>query len=103
MAARAFSLVATVVRVVASLIGAVILLHAVFWFFRANPANPLVDFAATWRNDFGWFTVDLFTGADMRVPETVNAAIAALVYVVVGSLLSKLIVRLAPAPRAPAK
>ncbi|MGY1739176.1 MULTISPECIES: hypothetical protein [unclassified Blastococcus] len=98
MAARALSVVATVVRVVCSLIGAVILLHAVFWFFKANPANSLVDFATTVREDFGWFTVDLFTTTgDSRVPETVNAAIAALVWVVVGSVLSKLLVRLAPA------
>ena len=102
MAARALDIVATVVRVVCSVIGAVILLHAVFVFFEANPANGLVEFTRTVREDFGWFTVDLFTPDDLEIRETVNSALAALVWVLVGTLLSKVIVRLAPAPRAKA-
>jgi hypothetical protein len=89
-----------VVRVACSLIGAVILLYAVFVFFEANPQNGVVEFARGVREDFGGFTADLFQPADLKLRETVNAAIAALVWVVVGSLLSKLLVRLAPASRA---
>ncbi|SFK87081.1 hypothetical protein [Geodermatophilus ruber] len=99
-ATRAFALLASVVRLVASLIAAVIVLHAVFWFFEANPDNALVSFAAEVRETFGWFTVDLFRPEDAKLGETINAALAALVYVVVGNLLSKLIVRLAPGPKA---
>jgi hypothetical protein len=100
MAARALSVVATVVRVVCSLIGAAILLYAVFVFFEANPQNGVVEFTRGVREDFGGFTTDLFQPSDVKLRETVNAAIAALVWVVVGSLLSKLLVRLAPASRA---
>lgn len=99
-AARVIPLLASVVRLIAALIAALIVLHAVFWFFEANPANPLVEFAADVRETFGWFTIDLFRTEDARLAETINAALAALVYVVAGNLLSKLIVRLAPAPRA---
>ncbi|MGY2085262.1 hypothetical protein [Blastococcus sp. SYSU DS0539] len=96
MTARILSLVAGIVRVVFAVIAAVIVVHAVFVLFEANPANGLVQFAAGWRDSFGWFTEDLFTPSDPKVAEAINAALAALIWVVVGSLLSKLIVRLAP-------
>ncbi|MGY2002040.1 hypothetical protein [Blastococcus sp. SYSU DS1024] len=95
-AARILSLVATIVRVVFAVIAAVIVVHAVFVLFEANPENVLVQFAADWRNSFGWFTRDLFTPSDPKIAEAVNAALAALIWVVAGSLLSKLIVALAP-------
>jgi hypothetical protein len=100
MAARALSVVATVVRVVCSLIGAVILLYAIFVFFEANPANGVVEFARNVREDFGGFTTDLFQPDDLKLRETINAALAAVVWVVVGSVISKLLVRLAPTSKA---
>jgi len=93
---RAFTLVASAVRLVASLVAVVIVLHAVFTFFEANPANALVSAAADVRQRLGWFTVDLFRPSDPRVGETINAAIAALVWVVAGNLVSKLVAKLAP-------
>ncbi len=99
-AARALSLLATVVRVVASVIAALIVAHAVFVLFEANPANPLVEFTTGVRDTFGWFTKDLFTPSDPKIAEAINDGLAALIWVVVGSLLSKLIVRLTPATRA---
>jgi hypothetical protein len=98
--ARVFSLLATVVRVVASVIAGLIVVYALFVFFEANPANPLVEFTRGMRESFGWFTKDLFAPSDPKIAETVNAALAALVWVVAGTLISKLIVRLAPAPTA---
>ncbi len=95
-AARVFSLVATIVRAVCSVIAAVIVIHAVFVLFEANPANALVQFTAGWRDTFGWFTKDLFTPSDPKLAEAINDGLAALIWVVAGSLLSKLIVRLAP-------
>jgi hypothetical protein len=97
---RVIPLLASAVRLVASLIAVVIVLHAVFFFFEANPANALVALAADVRQTFGWFTVDLFRTDDPKLGETINAALAALVWVVVGNLVSKLLVRLAPGVRA---
>ncbi len=99
-AARVFDLLATIVRVVCSVIAAVIVLHAVFVLFEADPVNPLVTFTAGWRDTFGWFTKDLFTPSDPKIAETINDALAALIWVVVGSLVSKLIARLAPSSKA---
>jgi hypothetical protein len=92
---RAFTLVASAVRLIASLVAVVIVLHAVFTFFEATPASTLVSAAADVQQ-LGWFTVDLFQPSDPRVGETINAAVAALVWVVVGSLVSRLIGKLAP-------
>jgi hypothetical protein len=100
--ARVFSLVATIVRVVCSVIAALIVIHAVFVLFEANPQNPLVTFTAGWRDTFGWFTKNLFMPSDPKIAETVNDGLAALIWVVAGSLLSKLILRLTPASKAEA-
>jgi hypothetical protein len=94
--ARVFELIATVVRVVCSVIAAVIVVYAIFVLFEANPANPLVSFAGGWREDFGWFTVNLFTKPNPKMAEVINSVVAAIIWVVAGSLVSKLIVRLAP-------
>ena len=83
-----------------SVIAAVIVLHAVFVLFEANPANPLVTFTAGWRDTFGWFTKDLFTPSDPKIAETINDALAALIWVVVGNLVAKLIAGLAPSAKA---
>jgi hypothetical protein len=101
-APRVFPLLASVVRVVASVIAALIVVHAVFVLFEANPANPLVEFTAGWRDTFGWFTKDLFTPSDPKIAEAINDVLAALIWVVGGNLISKLIVRLAPQPKAKA-
>ena len=101
--ARIFELLATAVRVVCSVIAGVLVAYAVFVFFGANPENGLVAFARGWRETFGWFAIDLFTPADPKIRETVNTAIAAVVWVVAGSLISKLIVRFAPTGKAKAE
>ena len=99
---RVVTLLATVVRVAASVIGAVILLHAVFALFEANPHNPLVELTTSVRDTFGWFTVNLFRMDDQNIAEAINDAIAALIYVVLGNVASKLILRLAPSAGAKA-
>jgi hypothetical protein len=97
---RVISLLATAVRVVAAVIGAIILLHAVFVLFDANPGNPLVEMTTSVRDIFGWFTKNLFRMDDAHIAEAINDAIAALIYVVLGNLLSKLILRFAPSAKA---
>jgi hypothetical protein len=90
------NLLAAAARLVGSVVGGLILLYAVFVFFEANPANALVDFTGGVRRSLGGFTVGLFNPSDPKIAETVNSVIAALVWVVGGSLLSKAITKLAP-------
>jgi hypothetical protein len=99
-AARVLTLLATIVRVVCSVIAGLIVIHAVFVLFEANPANLLVEFTAGVRDTFGWFTKDLFAPSDPKIAEAINDGLAALIWVVVGSLVSKLLVRAAPASKA---
>jgi hypothetical protein len=100
MTARVFDIIATVVRVVASVVAALIVVHAAFVLFEANPHNALVEFTASIRDSFGAFTKDLFTKPNPKMAEVINDVLAALVWVIVGSLLSKLIVRFAPSTKA---
>jgi hypothetical protein len=99
---RVFSLVAAAVRAVAGVIAALILVHAAFVLFGANPQNVLVQFTASVRDTFGWFTKNLFSMDQQNLAEAINDALAALIYVVVGSIVSKVIIRLAPAGKAKA-
>jgi hypothetical protein len=101
--ARWFSLAAAAVRLIGGVIGAVILVHAAFVLFGANPANALVQFTTSWRDNFGWFTKDLFTTTNPKFGEAINDALAAIIYIVVANLISQLIVRLSPAEKAKAK
>jgi hypothetical protein len=101
-AARVFSLLATIARTAATVIAALIVVHAVFVLFEANPQNLLVEFTTSWRDTFGWFTKNLFSPSDPKVAEAVNDALAALLWVVVGMLVSKMIVRLTPASKSKA-
>ena len=91
------TLLAAAVRLVASVVGGLILLYAVFVFFEANPANPLVEFTGGVRRSLGGFTEDLFHPSEPKIAETVNAALAALVWIVGGNVVSKAVSRLAPA------
>ena len=102
-ASRVVTSIAAAVRLVSAVVGGLIVLYAVFVLFEANPTNPLVEFTTAVRNDFGAFTRDLFSPEDPKIAETVNALLAAIVWVLVGNLLSKAIVRLAPRTKSSSK
>ena len=87
----------------APVIGAVILLHAVFVLFDADPANPLVEPTTGVRDTFGWFTENLFRMDDPPSTRPINDAVAALVSVVLGSAASRFILRVAPSATAQAQ
>ena len=95
-ASRVVTSLAAAIRLISSVVGGLIVLYAVFVLFEANPDNPIVQFTAGVRDDLGGFTRDLFTPEDPKIAATVNALIAAIVWVVGGNLLSKAITRLAP-------
>jgi hypothetical protein len=99
---RVLETIASVVRAAFAVIAALILVHAVFVLFEANRANALVELTEGVRDTFGWFTRDLFTKPDATTAEVINDALAAVIWVVVGSFVSKLILRLAPRSRAKA-
>lgn len=89
-------IVAAVVRGVAAVIAAVMVVYALFILFEANPTNGLVTFTNSIYNDFGGFTRDLFTTSNPKFGAAINVGLAAVIWVVAGSIISKLIVRFAP-------
>jgi hypothetical protein len=94
---RILGMVAAVVRGVAAVIAAVILVYAIFVLFDANPQNGLVSFTSSIYDDFGGFTKDLFhTSSNPKYGVAINVGLAAVIWIVAGSVLSKLIVRFAP-------
>ena len=96
-ATRAFTLLATAVRLFASVVAALMVVYAAFVLFEANPANILVRFSGSAYEKFGSFTKDLFTiSSNPTYGVVINVVLAAVIYVVLGSLISKLIVRFAP-------
>jgi outer membrane biosynthesis protein TonB len=95
--ARIFGLLGSLVRTVASVIGGLIIVHAVFVLFGANSHNVLVQFTAGIRDSFGWFTKNLFQPSDKKMAEAINDALAGFIWVFLGSLVAKFIAQLAPA------
>jgi hypothetical protein len=100
---RMLGTVAAVVRGVAAVIAAVVLVYAIFVLFEANPANGLVSFTRGFYSDFGGFTENLFSTSTPKFGQAINVAIAAVIWVVAGSIVSKLIVRFAPSGSTRAK
>jgi zinc transporter ZupT len=95
--ARTIGLLSSLVRTIASIIGGLILVHAVFVLFDATKTNVLVEFTAGIRDTFGWFTKGLFHPSDAKTNEAINDALAGFIWVFLGSLIAKFIARLAPA------
>ena len=79
--ARIFGLLGSLVRTIASIIGGLILVHAVFVLFGANTHNVLVQFTAGIRDSFGWFTKNLFQPSDHTMGEAINDALAGFIWV----------------------
>ena len=100
---RALGIVAAVVRTVCAVIAAIILVYAIFILFEANPTNGLVSFTRGFYDDFGAFTRDLFSTSNPKFGQAINVVIAAVIWVVAGSIVSKLIVRFAPSGSSKAK
>jgi hypothetical protein len=89
-------IVAAIVRGVAAVIAAVMLVYALFILFGANPTNGLVTFTQSIYDAFGGFTKNLFSTDNPKYGAAINVGLAAVIWVVAGSIISKLIVRFAP-------
>jgi len=96
------AVIASLVRLVTSGVAGLLLLHAVFVHFSADPANSLVDAVAGVRDQLGGFARNLFSLADARTAETVDSAVAAAVWLVGGQLVARTVAGLVSG-KAPAK
>ncbi|MEU4232142.1 hypothetical protein AB0F17_48285 [Nonomuraea sp. NPDC026600] len=87
---------ASAVRLASRLAALVLALYAVFTVFRANPANVWYQFVASLASSLSVGLANLFQLADIRWTTLVNYGLAALVWLIVGSVVAGLIRRAAP-------
>jgi hypothetical protein len=91
---RFFGILATVIRIVGWLFVVILVGHIVLTLGDANPANDITRFVAYWADRLLLGFQDLFTPADETVRVLVNYGLAALFWLVVSSVLARLIRRL---------
>lgn len=87
---------AAAVRLASRLAALILVLYAIFTVFRANPANVWYQFVESLASPLSVGLANLFQLADVRWTTLVNYGLAALVWLIVGSVVAGLIRRAAP-------
>jgi hypothetical protein len=89
--ARAAGLLARVVRIVVGIVAAIIVAGILLFVLKANPTNSVVDAVHDTAHTLVGPFKDMFSFHSAKVAIAVNWGIAALVYLVVGGLIARLI------------
>jgi hypothetical protein len=87
--------VASVVRWVGLAVVIILVLRVLLTVGGANPNNGITGFVTSWSNPLAWGFKDLFTPSDAKLRVLVNYGIAALFWLIVGSILTRIIRRFA--------
>jgi hypothetical protein len=90
---RAVGAVATVLRVIGLVIVAILVIHILLTVFGANPSNSFATFIRDGANMFSLGLTDLFTFADAKLTAGVNYGIAAVIWLVITSIVVGLVRR----------
>lgn len=93
--ARVAGVLAGVVRWVGLLIALVLVVHVVLVMGNANPDNPITGFVATLAEPLSLAFKSLFTPEDAKLGLLINYSIATVFWLVVSSVATRLIRRLA--------
>jgi hypothetical protein len=91
---RLVGIVATVIRLVGWLFVLILVAHVALTLGDANPGNNITTWVEVWANRLQLGFRDLFTPADERLKVASNYGLAALVWLVVSSVLARLVRRL---------
>jgi hypothetical protein len=67
----------------------ILVLHIIFVWLDANPGNDIVSTDANWAHWLATWFLDLFTPASIKLRTFLNYGLAALFYLVVGGILSR--------------
>ncbi len=90
---RAASLLVGVVRLVCGVAALVLVAHVVLTIGDANPANGITVFVARWADRFAFGFRDLFAPADASLRVLVNYGAAAIVWLIIGAMITRLVRR----------
>ena len=82
------------IRIVGWLFVLVLVAHVALRLGEATPANGITQFVAYWADRLQLGFRDLFTPSDVRAQVVVNYGLAALFWLVVSSVLARLVRRL---------
>jgi len=93
--AQVVGIVAGVVRWAGLLITLVLVVHVLLTVGSANPNNGITSFFADWAEPLALGFKDLFTPSDPKLLVLVNYGIAALFWLIVSSVLARIIRRFA--------
>ncbi len=88
---RILSFLASLIMVVAVLVALVLALHILFVILRANPDNAIVQFVEGLAGTLAWRFEGLFLLTRESVEVLVNFGLAAVVYLIVGAVLARLL------------
>lgn len=91
---RIVGILATVIRIVGWLFVLVLVAHVALRLGEATPANGITQFVAYWADRLQLGFRNLFTPSDVRAQVVVNYGLAALFWLVVSSVLARLVRRL---------
>lgn len=90
---RAVGAVATVLRVIGLVIVAILVIHILLTLFGANPANSFATFIRDGARMFSLGLTDLFNFPDPKLSTAVNFGIAAVIWLVITSIVVGLVRR----------
>lgn len=88
---RFFNLLATLVLIASGLAALFLVLFIILVAFGANPHNEVVHFVSYVARHLVWIFRDLFTPKNPKVRVLVNYGIAAIVYLVAGVIIARLL------------
>jgi hypothetical protein len=93
--ATVLGVLAGVIRWVGLVVVVVLVIRVVLTVGGANPANGITSFITGWSDRFAWGFKSLFTPTDGKLRVLVNYGLAALCWLVVSSILVRIVRRFA--------
>ncbi|HEX3778122.1 MAG TPA: hypothetical protein VHX38_00505 [Pseudonocardiaceae bacterium] len=93
--AKAVNLVASVIRWAGLIVVIILVVRVLLTVGGANPSNGITSFITSWSDPLAWGFKDLFTPGDAKLRVLVNYGIAAIFWLIVSSVIARLIRRLA--------
>ncbi|MBV9315766.1 MAG: hypothetical protein JO100_19000 [Pseudonocardia sp.] len=94
MARRGTGLIISLLRFIGLIIVAILVVHILLTVFKANPANRFALFMHRGADFFSLGLTNLFTPTDPRVAVAVNYGIAALIWLLITSVVVGIIRRI---------
>jgi hypothetical protein len=89
--ARVVNILATVVRWAGLIVAIILVVRVLLTVGGANPSNGITSFITSWSDPLAWGFKDLFTPSDGKLRVLVNYGIAAIFWLVVSSVLARII------------